>query len=163
MSASTVRNAVTAYLGNTTGITTFYRDQPWFADAEEWETQNGDPGTVAYMHIDDESEERIVINGGTATGKQVTYQIAVVMLYQYAIPDQPLSKDSWVDGLDALIEALKTKIRTDPTLGTGTGGVVWQAGSVGGKDIEIQRELPKLKDGLVLSWNALTFRVTEML
>lgn len=167
MSASLVRAAVADYLRPTPGITKMFRDEPWIVTSEAWLTPDGLPGTVAYVHIDRDSETRIALTGinPDGLGKVISYELSIVVLYQYAIPDQPDDKDSWVDGLDTLIDDLKARIRADPTLGTGPGGVVWQAGEGafgGGPDLEVQRDLPKLHHGKVLSWNALTLKLTEM-
>lgn len=167
MSAKTVRAAIADYLRPTPGIAKMFRDEPWIVTAEAWTQENGLPGTVAYVHIDREAETRYALAGWNPTGlgKAISYDVSIVVLYQYDIPDQPDDKDSWVDGLDELLDALKARVRADPTLGTGEGGVVWQAGEgglPGGPDLEVQRDLPKLNNGKVLSWNALQFKVTEM-
>ncbi|QAY16123.1 hypothetical protein SEA_SONALI_10 [Arthrobacter phage Sonali] len=167
MSAKSVRQAIADYLRPTQGISKMFRDEPWIVTSEAWTQPDGLPGTVAYVHIDREAETRYALAGANpfGIGKALEYMVSIVVLYQYDIPDQPDDKDSWVDGLDELLDALKARVRADPTLGTGPGGVIWQAGEgghMGGPDLEVQRDLPKLHHGKVLSWNALQFKVTEM-
>jgi hypothetical protein len=167
--AAAVRAAVSGFIATVPGITKMFRDEPWIVTSDAWETEDGLPGTVAYTHINRDQETRYAMSGqdGSGAGKAVVYDMSVVVLYQYVIPDQPDDKDSWVDGLDALIDAIKARLRSDPTLGTGQNGAIWQAGEGdpfgGGADIVIQRDLPKLNNGKVLSWNNLTFKVVEML
>jgi hypothetical protein len=160
--ARQVRAALAAYIAPTPGISQMFKDEPWIVTAEAWETPDGLPGTVAYVHIDSESETRVTVTGSPSAGKRVDYAVSIVILYQYVIPDNPDGKDSWVDGLDDLLDALKARLRADPTMGTGAGGVVWQAGQ-DDSDLSIARDLPKLNHGKVLSWNAMQLRVTEML
>jgi hypothetical protein len=161
MGAKHVRAALRDFIAPTPGISQMFKDEPWLVTAEAWETEDGLPGTVAYVHIDDEHESRLTITGSPETGKRIDYKVSIVILYQYTIPDEPGSKDEWVDGLDDLLDALKARLRSDPTMGTG-GAVIWQAGQADG-DLHITRDLPKLNHGKVLSWNALQMDVTEML
>lgn len=169
MGSAAVRSAVTAFIATTPGITKMFRDEPWIVTSDAWETPDGLPGTVAYTHINNETETRLAMAGqdGSGAGKAVVYDVSIIILYQYVIPDSPDDKDSWVDGLDAIIDNIKARIRSDPTFGTGPGGVVWQAGEgdpfSGGSDLTIQRDLPKLNNGKVLSWNNLTVKIVEML
>lgn len=162
MGAAAVRTALASYIAPTPGITAMFRDEPWIVTAEAWTTEEGLPGTVCYVHINHESETRIAATGDGATGKRIDYEVGIVILYQYTIPDAPVGKDSWVDGLDQLIDTLKARLRADPTMGTGENGVIWQAGQNDG-DLAIQRDLPKLHHGKVISWNMLQLQVTEML
>lgn len=161
MGAKAVRAALRDYIAPTPGISQMFKDEPWLVTAEAWETEAGLPGTVAYVHIDEEQESRLTITGSPVAGKRVDYVVSIVILYQYTIPSDPGSKDEWVDGLDDLLDALKGRLRSDPTMGTG-GAVIWQAGQ-GEDDLHILRDLPKLNHGKVLSWNALRLQVTEML
>ena len=159
MGASSIRQAIQSYIAPTSGLTNTYLDEPHWVSNDAWYT-NGLHGTVAYVHLDRESEERLVINGVPTSGQQITYDVGLVLLYEYIIPTDEASPDLWVVGLDQLIDALKARIRADPHLGTGPNGVVWSAGQ-DQNAIAISRDLPKVDDGVVRSWNVLEFKVLE--
>lgn len=160
MGASTVRQAVKNYLSTTTGLTNTYLDEPHYVSNDAWYAADGTHGTVAYVHLDVETETRLVITGFPDAGQQVTYQVGFVILYEYIIPSDETSPDLWVLGLDNLIDALKARLRADPHLGTGPNGVVWSAAQ-DESAITISRDLPKVDAGYVRSWNVLQFKVTE--
>jgi hypothetical protein len=162
MAARQVRAAIRDYIAPTPGITRAFKDEPHFVGEDAWYDENGVPGTVAYVHIDDERESRFVLTGDAATGQRIDYDVSIVILYQYLIPTEEADPADWVDGLDDLIGALKARLRADPTMGTGTGGVIWQAAQEDGA-LHIARDLPKRDSGVVRSWNVLQFKATEML
>lgn len=168
MGAKAVRQAVTDYIGQTSGIARMYREEPTLITGDAWQDPNTKlPGTVAYTHITRDTEQRYALTGDNPTGlgKAIVYEVAIVVLYQYLIPSNPASKDEWVDGLDELIDNIKARIRADRTLGTG-GNPVWQAGEGdpfgGGTDITVQRDMPKMLKGKVLCWTSVEFHAVEM-
>lgn len=160
MSASDIRLALKNYLAPTPGISNTYKDEPHYVSNDAWYTADGTHGTVAYVHINREGETRLVITGFPESGQQVTYHVGVVVLYEYLIPSDEASPDDWVDGLDAVIAALKDRLRADPHLGTGPDGIVWSAAQEM-NTLSITRDLPKSDGGFVRSWNVLEFEVTE--
>lgn len=160
MGARAIRLAVRDYVAPTAGLSNTYKDEPHYVSNDAWYTANGTHGTVAYVHIDSESESRLVITGFPEAGQQVTYHVAIVVLYEYLIPENEASPDAWVDGLDDVLDALKARLRADPHLGTGPTGVVWSAAQHDGA-LAISRDLPKKDSGVVRSWNVLQFQVTE--
>lgn len=160
MPARTIRQAVRDYVSLTDGLSNTFKDEPHYVSNEAWYTEDGTHGTVAYVHLDSESETRLVINGFPDAGQQITYNVGIVILYEYVIPDDEESPDNWVDGLDDVIDALKARLRADPHLGTGSTGVVWSAAQEYGT-LSISRDLPRKDGGYVRSWNVLQFKVTE--
>lgn len=160
MPARTIRKAVRDYLAETPGISNCFKDEPHYVSNEAWYTEDGIHGTVAYVHLDSESETRLVITGFPDAGQQITYNVGVVVLYEYLIPDDEESPDDWVDGLDDVIDALKARLRADPHLGTGPDGVIW-SGAQEAHTLAISRDLPRKDAGFVRSWNVLQFKVTE--
>jgi hypothetical protein len=64
-----------------------------------------------------------------------------------------------VDSLDDLLDALKKRLRADPTLGLGAGAKIQAAQHENA--LTIARDLPKRDGGYVRSWNVLEFQVTE--
>lgn len=77
-------------------------------------------GAVMVVHIPNESEVRIAIQGATGGIKRQTY---AVELHLFHLAMRPHTEDAQAD-FDGLIEAITDRIRADRTLG----GIVVQAG-----------------------------------
>jgi hypothetical protein len=162
MSRRAVRTAITAYLQGIPGITNMYRDAPWQLLGDDWAQQaSGIPGTPAFVHIAKQAETRQTVPAVIGGQKSVMYDVSVMVLYQYVIPAAPTDKVVWVDALDDLLDAIVGRIRADPTLGTGAGGVVWAAGETE-NGIEVASDLPQTHNGVVLAWNRVDFKVREI-
>jgi hypothetical protein len=157
-----IRSAVVNYFTGTPGLSSVSRDEPWFMNGQMW-LQNGIEGTASFVHIDHQTESRVAMGGQGGGKKAVTYDIALVIAYQYRIPaDETAGQlDTWVDGLDAVLDAIVARLRADQTLGCGSAGPVWSAGEQD-MDIAIQRELPIRDRGKVWSVNYVMFKVTEI-
>lgn len=163
MPAATVRAAVQSFLtGQVPGLAAVYTAQPYYVDGDLFGfTTNGNYGAVAYVHLDRQEETRIAFGGASGGHKQVTYQVGLVVLYKYLIlPDSTVDEAAWAGPLDALLDAVVARLRSDRTLGTGAGGVVWQAGE-DNNDLRIQRDLPVEDDGVIHSWQVVEFTVVE--
>jgi len=180
VSRAAVRNALYDYLtagctgapGTVPGVARVYRAQPWFIGGSSWSLSvEGGSGAVAFIHFPDKNEQRVAdpaesVSTQVVGWKQVDYQVAVVVLYQYLIPSatqaQQLTGDEWVDPLDATLDGLESWIRADPTAGTGPQGVVFEMAQSPG-DLALPQDLPRIVNGKVLSWQALHFTATEMI
>lgn len=161
MPSADIRTAVVNYFTGTTGLATVSKDEPWFMNGQMW-IANGIEGTASFIHIDHQTETKVAVGGLGGGKKAVTYDVALVIAYQYRIPtDTGGQLDTWVDGLDAVLDAIVAKLRADPSLGCGSAGPVWQAG-IQDMDIAIQRELPIRDGGKVWSVNYVMFKVTEI-
>ena len=161
MPSADIRSAVVKYFTGTTGLTSVSKDEPWYMDGQMW-IQNGLEGTASFVHINHQSETRVDLGGLGGGKKAVTYDVALVVAYQYRIPtDTGGGMDTWVDGLDAVLDAVVAKLRADQTLGCGSAGPVWSAGEQD-MDIAIQRELPTRDGGKVWSVNYVMFKVIEI-
>ena len=166
LGAAGVRQAVQAWFDAPAvqGLNRVYAAMPWWAGGDQWDIGlNGGWGAIGYVHITDEHETRIAYGGIPGGIKQVTYQVGLVLLFKYQIPTQlPAGADEseYVTYLDALIDGVKNRLRQDPTLGTGSKGVVWQAGE-GRADVVIRRDLPRRKGQAVQSWQVLEVEVVE--
>lgn len=171
MSAATVRQQLLTFLSSPpiTGIETWYLDEPWFAAGENWNlASNNGWGAIAWPHITDESEERLTLGaatpGGPAAGqKAVVYKVGIVLLFQYLIPANPASADAYSAHLDAVIEDVKDRLRSDPKAGTGPGldGVIFEQSQDPG-DLHVARDVPKRTGGKVIAWNVLETTVREV-
>lgn len=171
MSAATVRAQMQAFLATPgiAGIGRMYNSQPWYASGEQWKLgDNGGHGTVCWPWISDESEERIGFPAETGQ-KRITYKVRIVVLYQYLIPPQLAlgqAEDAWQGPLDDIIEALKTRLRSDPKAGTAPGmaGVIFEQSQAAG-DLAVMRDLPVLasRGGKVLCWTGIDTTVVEVI
>jgi hypothetical protein len=162
MSRASIRAAVLAYFTGTPGISTLAQDEPWFTPGQAW-INNGIPGTSCYVHINGQSES-IESLGGANLQKVVTYDVALVIQYQYAIPANPSpTRDDYATGLDALIDTIVRKIRADPTLGCAANGPVWQAGIHDGDNVAVS-DLPQRdpSGGKVWSISFVKFKTMEI-
>lgn len=167
MSDSAVRLAIRAWFATPPipGVQNVYRDEPWIVQGADWDvsTELG-WGAILSIHLDSSEESRITLPALTGN-KRVDHKVGVLIQYQYLIPDvfpDGVMEDDWVNGLDQIIDAVKTRIRSDPNMGTAPGGVIWEAGQ-SPADIRISRDLPKLDRGRVISWNLVEFDVTEII
>lgn len=161
MPSASVRAAVVNYFTGTPGIASMSKDEPWFTPAGEWYS-NGVQGTACYVHIDHQNESFVTV-GQQLGQKSITYDIAIVVAYQYTIKPSDTNADVWVDGLDTLLDTICHKLRIDPTLGCGGAGPIWQAG-IEDMDITIQRALP-VRDssgGKIWSINYVMFKAIEI-
>lgn len=184
MSRSTVRAALYSYLvagctpgtGSVAGVSKVFRAMPWLIDGATW-TPKADlgSGSVVFLHFPDKREERLAdpaasVSTSVVGVKQIDYQVAVCVLYQYLIPSgqqaTAMAGDEWVLDLDSMLEQLEALIRADPTAGTGPGGdnsgtVFEMAQSPG--DLSLPQDLPRRLPGKMVSFQALHLTATEMI
>jgi hypothetical protein len=72
-----------------------------------------------------------------------------------------LEEDAWVTPFDSIIDAVKTRIRSDPTLGNSS--VIFQGGQ-DQNDIRITRDLPQSDNSeTTIVFAVVEFNVTEIL
>lgn len=172
MSTGSVRAQVAEFFRTVPTLNAVYLDQSTLIQGETFDlgAQNGS-AAVAFVHLPDENETRIALPAVTGM-KDVAYRVGLVILYQYLVPSaavEPATQpDSWVIPLDDVIDAVKNKLRADPTCGGGGGGLpvtpggtVLQAGS-DREDIKIARDLPRWTPGKVISWNVVEFTLHEI-
>ena len=175
MSYAAVRAALVAWFeaANVTGLQQVYKDMPWFLDAAQWNiTPARTWGAVGFIHIDSSSESRMTVGAqnplklaDTVGLKQVNYVVSLGLQYQFLIPATLANGDEadvWVDGLDSLIDALKTRIRSDPLQGASS-SVIFQAGQ-DDNDIRVESDLPIHEPGVrVYSFHRIQFNLTEII
>lgn len=166
-----IRTALVNYFAPVPQMQTMYKEAPWIINGADFQLN---PGTTAaavgFIHIDHSMEERITIPAYTGT-KGVDYTVALVFLYKYFRPFNAPSNtapDAYVDGLDALIDTIKAKIRADQNggapanifqMGTGSGGSY--AGE--GPDIEVTQDLPEDNEEGIFTLCRVQFHVYEII
>jgi hypothetical protein len=182
MSIADVRAALKAYFvagcapgtGSVPGVSTFYGAIPWFVAGSQWELSTDfGSGAIAFLHLEDLGETRIAdpsegVTPGVVGMKLVEYQVDLVVLYQFLIPSASQADaappDSWIDPLDATMQALKDLIHADPTAGTGPNGtntrVIFEMGQQPG-DLKVPPQLPMRTPAKIWTWPVLQFSATE--
>jgi hypothetical protein len=171
VSRATVRAALASFVAgaNITGLSKVYQAKPTFFSGEQLNLAS-DNGAAAFAWIDlgDSSEERWSVPaqwpGQSGAGdKAVHYEAAIVVQYQYEIPQQvtpAVSPDAWVVVEDAIIQAIKDRLHSDPALGNA--GVVLSSGQFRG-DMRVTGDEPILESGKVISTRAIEIRITEVI
>lgn len=78
--------------------------------------------SAAVIFIQSETESRLAIGGATNGWKRVDYGV-VLQVYQHSL--QRNAEDVMAD-FDTLIDAIKTRLRSNHNFGDSTGTLVWQ-------------------------------------
>lgn len=165
MSDASVRQTIQEFFATPSidGIQHVFRDVPWFMDGAQWDVfDNRGWAAVASVHLNRSDETRVTLPWQTGS-KRVEHAVGLLIQYQFLIPadfSQGEAEDSWVEGLDTIIDGVKDRIRSDYTFNNPS--VVFQAGQ-NPNDIRIQRDVPIIDKGRVVSWNVIEFDVTEII
>lgn len=171
MSRATVRTALATFLqgANIVGLNGVYKAEPRFYSGEQLDAA-ADNGVAAWAWIElgESSEDRLSVPamwpGQTGAGnKAVHYEVAIVVMYQYLVPQQttaPVAVDAWVDGEDAILQAIKDRLHSDPALGAP--GVILVSGQEN-RSLHVTADNPLVEPAKVLSNRAISFRITEII
>ena len=161
MSRATVRAAIAAWLAPpaVAGINTVYSDLPALIPGEAFfaGSVGATSGCVAALHIAGENESRKALGGATSGKKRVDYRLEVRLFYRSIVVPAAGGDAGLIAGaeFDAIVEALKARIRADRTAGS---AAVWQWGET---DLSVDSgELTQSAAGLEL-WAAVYTEVTE--
>lgn len=165
MSRATIRAAISAWLAppNVTGINTVYRGFPTVVPGPAFfnaATPGAMSGCVAMVFIAGETETRKAFGGPTSGQKRVDYDVEIHLRYRSVKPPA-LGSDAGLeatDDFDSIVDALKTRIRSDRTAGSGN---VWQWGEaeLGGRYGELVQD----GAGGAIQWGVISTIVTEWL
>ena len=165
MADGAVRVAIRNFFqsANIPGIQQVYLDVPWFIDGAQWDVLDGSGfAAVASVHLDTSSETRITLPWKTGS-KQVNHTVGLILQYQYLIPSTFAPgeyEDAWVTGLDAIVDGVKNRIRSDYTFASTN--IIFQAGQ-NGNDVRVTRDVPVVDIGKVVAWVVVEFNVTEII
>lgn len=152
MSRASLRAAVVTHFTGVAGLTNLYRSQPKTIPAAAWGTPSG---SVAFPYIESESEKRQSFGGDTGGRKRILYTVGLVVRFR-----STSDGETAMDQFDALIEALKIRLRTDRTLGS----AVFSAGegdTQGDDDIDVISDLPQTEANVIHIWSVMRFQVVE--
>lgn len=112
-------------------------------------------GAIAIVNLTGEREERIAIGGEHNGRKWVHYEV-VLELKLHSIHTH--SEDA-MDDFDALVDAIKTKLRSDRRLANN--GVIFEAGEAYLDTDYAEPEV--MNDGSTIIWGIVRFEVSEVL
>lgn len=121
MSAKTVRAAIASFLqqADTPGLNLISKTMLMETPAEQ-AVAKGNAGAAGYIWLITHSET--VASTGLPSNIQpsgwriIAYQAALIFDYYVLTPST--SDDSWTDGLDDMVQAIKVALRSDPNIGT---------------------------------------------
>jgi hypothetical protein len=123
--------------------------------------ENSQPGQLSraaiVIFIQSETETRLAIGGATNGWKRVDYGV-VIQIYHHSL--QRDSRDAMVD-FDTMVDAIKTRLRSNHNFGDTTGTLVWQ----GAEPIinASYGEPSTTNEGATETYAELQFDVTEMI
>lgn len=164
MSVETVRDAVVAFLDSPpiAGVGTVFRGEPIRVVGGDY-----DPATtiaagataVLFVHFNDRTESRLTMPVETGS-KETVYHAVLGMSYVF-VASASTTLDGWTVPFDQTIDAVVTRLRSDPTFGTGPGGAIYQAGE-DKNDIAIHWSEPKRDKSKIRAWAAIDFTIREI-
>lgn len=132
MSRATIRAAMAAWLAPpaVAGINTVYRGQPKIIPGQAFfaGVTGVNSGCVAMIHIARDTEKRIAIGGPTSGKKRIDYTVEFRLLYRLVRSASTTGGDAGLDAtdeFDAIVDALKARIRADRTANS---AAIWQWG-----------------------------------
>jgi hypothetical protein len=161
MSRATVRAGIAAYLAPpaVTGINTVYTSYPKIIPAAAFFASSAigaGGGAALVVHIVASPEMRKTSPAVAGGWKRVDHEVELNLFHRWVAPSQTVGGDAMIDAManfDAVIDALKVKIRADPTCG----GALWQWG----QEIDGRFGDPDLTANGVETWGALTLTASE--
>lgn len=160
MGMATVRATLLTFFQSIPQIQKVYKDSPWFLDGKEWPIEVGTNfAAVGFLHLARSNERRIAV--GRTGPKRVDYDVDFLFHYQWH-PAGGAGREDWVDELDALIDEIKDRIRSDQN--AGNPAVVFQMGEDQQQpDLQVEQDLPKMNGTTVYVLCRIEFHVLEII
>lgn len=170
MSRKFVRNTVATFIQppNVAGIAEVFTAKPRAVDQDDYRfgfPKGTQSGAICYPFIGTEREQRLELVGSNALGKIVVYDVELALRFHSS---QKRSEDAQ-DDYDDMVDALKTRIRSDSYLGDTT-QTIWfsSEGDLGSSvDLEHRCTIPQhvgtAGGGTLVIWGSLKFRVCQHL
>lgn len=156
MSRATARTAIKErFSGQVDGIKTVHKSFRRILKANEFIDTGRQSGAVLVPFIVRERETRIAVGGEHDGMKRVDYTVQLQLFFKSV-------KQDWeeaMDDLDAIVEALKARIRSDRTLASSD---VWQFGE-GTEGLAVEYGEPVLNGNAMDCWAQVTCILTEMI
>jgi hypothetical protein len=146
------------------GLPKVYLDEPWIIQGANWNVQAElGWGAVGFTHLDTSSDTRITLGAAIGGQKEVKHTVGFCVQFQYLIPASlpaGVDEDAWVDPFDSIIDGIKNRIRSDPTLGGA--GAIFQGGQ-DPNDIRVTRDLPQEDVGKIIVFAVVEFDCLEII
>jgi hypothetical protein len=120
-------------------------------------TAGSNSRAAAIIFIASETESRLAIGGATNGWKRVDYTI-ILQIYQHSFER---NAETAMTDFDTLIDAIKTRLRSNHNFGDNTGTLVWQ-----GAEPRITTrygEPSTAEEGMTETYAEVEFEVTEMI
>lgn len=169
MSRKTLRQAVAEYFTGRIPNLILLAAQDFWQQAEF--TSLSGSGATGYVYIMGDEEVQEAMVGSPSYGIEVHYTVVVVVEFESSAQGPTQGSPTYMDDHDDMIQAFKTLLRADPTLGTasiqGQPGAVFSAGKGAGAqeyDVRVFSELPEQDEeqvGLVRIRTSIEFTAIE--
>jgi len=108
--------------GSITGLNQIFTSFPKRIDYQVNSTAGQLSRAAAVIFIQNEKETRLAIGGATNGWKRVDYSI-IIQVYHHSLER---NAEAAMTSFDTLIDAIKTRLRSDHNFGDSTGTLVWQ-------------------------------------
>lgn len=166
MSRQSVRDAtalflstppITAGAGPRPAALQVYAAVPFFAKGANRVRSGAPSGAIVYPVVTAEHETQDIFAGSSAFGKRVLYTVTLCLRF---VSNAREPATQYQDDHDALVQAIKTRIRSDSTFG----GRLFAAGEgtgVGSEDLHVLSDIPVEDEGLVAIWTTIEFTAIE--
>jgi hypothetical protein len=112
---------------------------------------------VAVIFIESETETRIAVGGAHSGWKRIDYRV-IIQLFHHSL--ERYAEDA-MNNLDAIIDDLKDRLRSDHRFGDDSGTLVWQ-GAEPVIDVSYGEPLSQ-KGNSIETWASMAFTVTQMI
>lgn len=159
MSRATVRAAVAAFfaapaVANLNKVYTSFPKRMNAGDFLVGQAAGTKSGAVAVIFVGREIERRVAMGGATSGKKRVDYDVDLEVFLRSV----EQTAEAAMDAYDAVVDAIKVKLRTDRVIGAGA--TVFQAGEA---TLDGEHEMPRRTvDGTDIA-GRVTFEVSEFL
>lgn len=155
----TARNTLHAWLvaGGISGLNVVHKTFPKRINFQEGATAGQMSRAQAVLFIASEEESRLAVGGATNGWKRVDYQF-VVQVFHHSVHRE--AADAMGD-FDALIDAIKARLRSDHNFGDPTGILVWQGAEP--RITTLYGEPALTESGAVETFAEIRFDVTQMI
>lgn len=154
-----VRATVYSFLSSPqiTNLNQIFTSFPKRIDFNVNTTPGSDTRAAAVIFIASETESRIAIGGATNGMKRIDYTV-ILQIYQHSFVR---NAEDAMTSFDTLIDAIKTRLRSDHRFGDTNGTLVWQ-----GAEPRITTrygEPSTAEEGMTETYAEVEFEVTEMI
>ena len=152
------RAAIAAWFAppNVVGLNTIFPSFPLrIADAAYFAgtVPGTQSGAVAVVHIIRETETRVAMGGPTSGVKRADFECSLQVMMHSTLQ----TAEGATDDLDAVVNAIKVRLRADRTFGSVD---VWQAGE---HNLVVDYNEPRMTEKWIENWVVIGFELSQFL